>query len=56
MKKPKMLLREVSKGDFIVMGDFNHGNIQWDTLEITGDEDQQRVCLIKDNFSSLNMY
>ena len=42
--------REVSKGDCIVMGAFNHGNIQWDTLESTGVEDQQFMCLIQDNF------
>ena len=42
-------IREVSKGDCIVMGDFNHGNIQWDTLESTGFEDQPFVCLIQDN-------
>ena len=41
---------KVSKGDCIVMGDFNHGNIQWDTLESTGVEDQQFMCLIQDNF------
>ena len=43
----------LSKGDCIVMGDFNHGNIQWDTLESsqsTGVEDQQLMCLIQDNF------
>ena len=34
-------IREVSKGDCIVMGYFNHGNIQWDTLESTWDKDQQ---------------
>ena len=43
-------IREVSKGDCIVMGDFNHGNIQWDTFESTGVEDQQCMCLIQDNF------
>ena len=32
------------------MGDFDHGNIQWDTLESTGVEDQQFMCLIQDNF------
>ena len=32
------------------MGDFNHGNIQWDTLESTGVEDQQFMCFIQDNF------
>ena len=34
-------IREVSKGDCIVMGYFNHGNIQWDTLESTWYKDQQ---------------
>ena len=32
------------------MGDFNHGNIQWDTLENTGIEYQQCMCIIQDNF------
>ena len=32
------------------MGDFNHGNIKWDTLQSTGVEDQQFLCLIQDNF------
>ena len=32
------------------MGDFNHVNIQWDTLETTEVEDQQLMCLIQDNF------
>ena len=29
-------ISEVSKGDCIIMGDFNHGNIKWDTLQSTG--------------------
>ncbi len=32
------------------MGDFNHGHIKWDTLQSTGVEDQQLLCLIQDNF------
>ena len=28
-------INEVSKGDCIIMGDFNHGNIKWDTLQST---------------------
>ena len=32
-------INEVSKGDCIIMGDFNHGNIKWDTLQSTGVED-----------------
>ena len=31
-------ISEVSKGDGIIMGDFNHGNIKWDTLQSTGVE------------------
>ena len=43
-------ISEVSKGDCIIMGDFNHGNIKWDTLQSTGIEDQTCVCLVQDNF------
>ena len=32
------------------MGYLNHWNIQWDTLESTGVEDQQLMCLTQDNF------
>ena len=28
-------ISEVSKGDCIIMGDFNHGNIKWDTQQST---------------------
>ena len=35
-EKLQNAIREVSKGDCIVMGDFNHRNIQWDTLEHRG--------------------
>ena len=41
---------EVSKGDCIIMGDFNHGNVKWDSQQSTGVEDQQFVCLVQDNF------
>ena len=34
-------ISEVSKGDCIIMGDFNHGNIKWDSQQSTGVEDQQ---------------
>ena len=43
-------ISEVSKGDCIIMGDFNHGNIKWDTLQSTCVEDQTFLCLIQDNF------
>ena len=32
------------------MGDFNHGNIKWDTLQNTGVEDSTFLCLVQDNF------
>ena len=43
-------ISEVSKGDCIIMGDFNHGNIKLDTLQSTGVEDQTFLCLVQDNF------
>ena len=43
-------ISEVSKGDCIIMGDFNHGNIKWDTLQSTAVEDQKLLCLVQDNF------
>ena len=32
------------------MGDFNHGNIKWDSQQSTGVEDQMFLCLVQDNF------
>ena len=29
-------IKEVSKGECIIMADFNHGHIQWKSLESTG--------------------
>ena len=43
-------ISEVSKGDCIIMGDFNHGNIKWDSRQSTGVEDQRFLCLVQDNF------
>ena len=43
-------ISEVSKGDCIIMGDFDHGNIKWDSLQRTGVEDQKLLCLVQDNF------
>ena len=41
---------EVSKGDCIIVRDFKHGNIKWDTLGSTGVEYQKCLCLVQDNF------
>ena len=43
-------ISEVSKGDCIIMGDFNYGNIKWDSQQSTGVEDQKFLCLVQDNF------
>ena len=32
------------------MGDFNHGYIQWKSVESTGGEDQTFLLLTQDNF------
>ena len=38
-------IKEVSKGECSIMGDFNHGHVQWKSLESTGGEDQQFIFL-----------
>ena len=43
-------IKQVKKGECIIMGDFNHGHIQWKSLESTGGEDQQFLFLIQDSF------
>ena len=43
-------ISEVSKGDCIIMGDFNHGNIKWDAQQSTGVEDQTFMWLVQDYF------
>ena len=43
-------ISEVSKGDCIIMGDLNHGNIKWNTLQSTVVEDQTFLCLVQENF------
>ena len=49
-RKNHNAINEVSKGDCIIMGDFNHGNIKLDTLQSTGVEDSTFLCLVQDNF------
>ena len=45
-------IKEVSKRDCIIMGGFNHGHIQWTSLQITGTGDQEFLNLVQDNFLS----
>ena len=42
-------IKEGSKGECIIMGDFCHGHIQWKSLESTGGEDQQFLLLIQES-------
>ena len=46
-------IKEVSKGECIIIGDFNQGHIQWKSLESTGGDDQQFLFLIQDSFITL---
>ena len=48
--KMQNAIKEVSKGECIIMGDFNHGHIQWKSLESTGGDDQQFLFLIQESF------
>ena len=54
--KIQSAIKEVSKGECIVMGDFNHGHIQWKSLESTGGEDQQFLFLIQDSFLTPHVF
>ena len=38
-------IHEVSKGDCIIMGDFNRGDSKWDSLQSTVIEDQRFLCV-----------
>ena len=49
-RKLQNAIKEVSKGECVIMGDFNHGHIQWKSLESTGGDDQQFLLLIQDSF------
>ena len=49
-RKLQNATKEVSKGECIIMGDFNHGHIQWKSVDSTGGEDQQFLLLIQESF------
>jgi len=40
-EKVQNAIKEVSKRDCIMMGDINHGHIQWKSLQSIGSEDQR---------------
>ena len=47
-------IKDVSKGECIIMGDFKHGHIQWKSLDCTG-EDQQFLFLIQGSSLTLHV-
>ena len=49
-------IKEVTKRDCIIMGDFNHGHIQWTSLQSTGREDQEFKNLVQDSFLSQHVF
>ena len=53
--KIQNVIEEVSNGDCITTGYFNHGHIQWKSLESSGGEDQQFLFLIQESFLTQHM-
>ena len=49
-EKIQNAIKEVSKRDCIIMGDFNHGHIQWKSLQTIRSEDQKFFNLVQDTF------
>ena len=49
-EKIQNAIKEVSKRDCIIMGDFSHGRIQWKSQQSTGSEDQRFLNLVQDSF------
>ena len=39
-------MKEVSKKECIILGNCNQEHIQWKSLESTGEEDHQFICVI----------
>ena len=49
-EKIQNAIKEVSKRDCIIMGDFYHGRIQWKSQQSTGSEDHIFFNLVQDSF------
>ena len=48
--KIQNVIKDVSKGECIIMGDYNHGHIKWKFLESIEGDDQQFLFLIQESF------
>ena len=53
--KIQTAIKEVSKGECIIMGDLNHRYIQWKSHSSTGGGDQQFLFLIQNSFLTQHM-
>ena len=54
-RKIQNAIKEVSKGEYIAVGDFNHRQIHRKSVESTGGEGKQFLLLIQDNFLTQHM-
>ena len=48
--KLRKAIKELNKGECVIMGDFNHGHIEWESLESAGGDDHQFLLLTQDCF------
>ena len=48
--KLQKAVRDLSKGECVIMGIFNHGHIQWESLTSSGGDDHQFLLLSQDCF------
>ena len=52
MKKVHNAIKEMSKRDCFITGEFNHGHIQWISLHSIRREDQEFFYLVQHSFLS----
>ena len=48
-ERVKNAVKEVSKRDYLIMGNFSHGSIPWKSQQSTGSEDQKFLNLVQDS-------
>lgn len=46
--KLQSAVEEISQHDCVIMGDFNHGQVDWKSLTSANDEDRQFLSLVQD--------
>ena len=50
MSKFQNAIKELNKRDCFIMGDFSHGDIQWESPKSSGSENQTFLNLVQDSF------